>query len=202
MKILSGNLLLQGLWRTIGGTAVVILVAIGIWWWIGSAPSAKPNPAAAPPAPASVPSAQTEVPFLQVEGSQMAGVDPAGKKQWELRAKSVKIDRDKQMVTFATVTGQLYQAGTPRLAFEAPSGVFFIASRDVELSGGVYGRTSDGRTLRAAHLRWDAAGQHLIGSGGIVLTEPGMTVTADSVIADPGLRQTTFTGNIKVRLTQ
>lgn len=132
----------------------------------------------------------------------MAGLDSAGKRQWEVRAKSVQIDRDKQTVIFTEVAGQLYRNAVPRFAFEAPRGIFFTRSRDVEFSGGVSGRTSEGRTLRAARLRWDAARQHLVGSGGIVLTEPGMTVTADSVVTDPGLQQATFTGNIKVKVTQ
>jgi len=133
----------------------------------------------------------------------LTGVDPAGQKLWEFQAKSVQMDREKTMVTFTEIVGQLYQRGVPQFAFQAPRGILFLASRNVELTGGVSGRTADGRRmLRAPQVRWDAARQRLTGSGGIHLIEPGMSVTAETVVTDVALQQTTFVGNIKVQVTR
>ncbi len=187
-------------WHAAWGLVVVLAAAGGLRWWIGTVPTPAPQPASVSVAPATQAAPEAAIPFVEVEGSHLAGVDPSGKKLWELRAKTVQIDRDKDTVTFTDVGGQLYQNGVPQFTFVAPRGVLFIASRDVELTGGVSGR-ANGRTLRAAQVRWDAAHQHLIATGGITLIDPRMVVSADKVVTDPALRQTTFTGNIRVRVT-
>lgn len=188
--------------RAVWGVIVVVVVVIGVRWWIGSPVQPRAVPAPASPAPASPSPPEAEIPFLHVEGSRLAGVDPAGRKLWELRAKTVQIDRERNTVTFTEVVGQLYQAGVPQFMFTALRGVMFIGSRDVELAGGVSGRTSTGRSLQAPQVRWDAARQQLTASGGITLTEPGMVISADKVVTDAALHRTTFTGNIRVKVTQ
>ncbi len=181
---------------------IVVVAGVGVRWWIGL--PAAPPPAAAPPKPAPVPgpTATADLPFLRVEGSQLVGVDEAGKKQWELRAKTLRVDNEKNIVTLTELTGQLYQAGVPKFTFVAARGVLSIQSHDVEFSGGVAGRTAEGLTLQAPRIRWDAAHRQLVASGGVTLTQPGMVIHADQVTADATLHQTTFTGKIKVTVTQ
>ncbi len=201
MKTALSVLVTRHRWHAAWGVVVVLAAAVGVRWWIGTVPTPGPLPAPASVAPATQATSEAAIPFVEVEGSRLAGVDPTGKKLWELRAKTVQIDRDKDTVTFTDVGGQLYQNGVPQFTFVAPRGVLFIASRDVELTGGVSGR-ANGRTLRAPQVRWDAAHQQLIATGGITLTDPRMVVSADKVVTDPALRRTTFTGNIRVRVTQ
>lgn len=182
----------------------LIAVAIGVRWWMSSpaptTPASSPVQPAVPTAPAPAPPAPS--PFLRIEGTNLAGVDEAGRRLWEIQAKTLQVDRTKDTITLAEVTGQLYQAGTPQLQFAAPRGVFTVKSKDVELSGGVIGRTPDGRTLRAATVRWSGQIKMLSASGGVTVTQPGMTIRADSLTTDAGMKQITFAGNISVKATE
>jgi len=181
--------------------AVVVAVVAGVRWWMSTIPTPPTRPAPAALAPQRPQAPEAAIPYVEVEGSRLAGVDPTGRKLWELQAKSVQIDRDTDTVTFIDVGGQFYEKGAPKFMFRAARGVLQIASRNVHLTGGVSGR-ADGRTLQAPQVRYDAARGQLIASGGVTLTDPKMIVFADTVVTDPALRQTTFTGNIKVKVTQ
>lgn len=161
------------------------------------APQAQPTPAPPPPAPA-----EPDQPFLNIEGTQLSGSDPKGRRLWDLKATTLQVDRTKNIVTMINVSGQLFQNEKPALAFRAPKATFFAASKDVELSGGVFGRTPDGRTLQAPLVRWDARKAMFVASGGVTVTQPGMIIRADRLTSDAAMRRPTFSGNIRVQVTQ
>lgn len=171
---------------------------IGARWW-GSEPAAPPSaqPPAAPPK-----AEPPDAPFLQIEGTTLAGTDPQGRRVWDLRAKTLEVDRSKQKIMMTGVTGQFYSDGKPQLAFTAPVAVFDVTSKDVELSGGVLAKAPDGRTLRAARVRYGAAQRILAASGDVVLTQPGMSIRADELRTDAGLLEPKFSGNIIVHVSE
>lgn len=183
-----------------------VLGGLGVRWWMGSAPAPQAPPPAAAPAPPPAPA--PAVPFLHIEGTTLAGVDQAGRRLWEMQAKSLQVDRQRDRISLLEVTGQLYESGQPRLQFAASRAVFVTASQDVELTGGVVGRTPDGRTLRAGSVRYSGQTKTLAASGGVTLTQParpgvtGMVIQADSLTTDAGLTQTTFAGNVKVKVSE
>lgn len=190
MAVIAGALLVGGL--------------IGARWWGGTTPPAPPAAQRSPapqPAPPPAP-AQPETPFLQIEGTKLSGTDAQGRRLWDIHAKTLEVDRSRQRIVMTSVTGQFYRAGKPEVVFSAPSAAFSAESKDVELSGGVVGRTADGRTLRAGGLRYQAATRTVIATGGVVLTQKGMSIRADALTADPGLNQTKFSGNIVVQVTE
>jgi LPS export ABC transporter protein LptC len=159
-----------------------------------SQPAPAPDPVAGPGAP--------DQPFLNIEGTQLSGSDPRGRRLWDLKATTLQVDRTKNIVTMIDVSGQLFEDEKPALAFKAPRATFFAATKDVELTGGVIGRTPDGRTLRAPRVRWDARKGVVVASGGVTVTQPGMIIRADSLTSDAAMRRPTFRGNISVQVTQ
>ncbi|HEU4797413.1 MAG TPA: LPS export ABC transporter periplasmic protein LptC [bacterium] len=171
------------------------------WWGDRSAP-AEPPQASPPPAAPQTTQAQPEAPLLQIEGTRLSGTDPQGRRMWDLRATTLEVDRDRQRIIMRAVTGQFYNAGKPQLGFSAPAAVFDIPSKNVELSGGVLARSQDGRTLRAARIRFDTAQRTLIASGDVVLTQPGMSIRADELRTDAALEHPKFSGNIVVRVSE
>ncbi|MDQ7842478.1 MAG: LPS export ABC transporter periplasmic protein LptC [Armatimonadota bacterium] len=188
--------------------ALVLGALIGARWMAGRvpAPPAAP-PAPSPTAPAPAPSAGPapggpESPFLRIEGTTLSGTDPRGNLVWEIRATTLEVDRARERIVMTSVTGQFYQAHRPRLAFAAPTAVFHTRRRDVELTGGVTARTSDGRTLRAARIRYLPADRVIVASGDVVLTQPGVWIRADEVRTDPALNRQRFSGQIVVRATE
>jgi len=187
---------------------IIALVAggfIGLNWarWRGErAAPGEPPQASAPPAASQPTQAQPEEPFLQIEGTRLSGTDPQGRRMWDIRATTLEVDRDRQRIIMRGVTGQFYSGGKPQLGFSAPAAVFDISSKNVELSGGVVARSQDGRTLRAARVRFDASQRTLIASGDVVLTQPGMSIRADELRTDTALEHPKFSGNIVVRVSE
>lgn len=195
-------------WRWV--VLLVVLSAVmgglGVRWWIGSAPPASPP--AATPAPSAPAPATPATPFLHIEGTNLAGVDEAGRRLWEMQARSLQVDRQRNRISLLEVTGQLFQSGKPQLQFAAPRAVFVTESKDVELAGGVIGRTPDGRILRAATVLYNGQTKVLTASGGVTLSQPvrpgvtGMVIQADRLVTDAGLAQTTFSGNVTVKVSE
>ena len=187
----------RAVWLVSLVAALALGAVVGARWWGGraAAPPAATAPVAQEPAPG-------ESPLLQIEGTKLSGTDPDGRRVWDLRAQTLAVDRLRQRVVMTSVTGQFYGAGKTQLAFTAPSAVFNVASKDVELTGGVTARTQDGRTLRAARIRYAAGDQVLAASGDVVLTQPGMSIRADELRTDTALAQSRFSGNIVVRVTE
>lgn len=181
-------------------------VVIGRWWDGRPAqpPAAEPSPppTAAPAPPASDPGRGQESPFLQIEGTNLSGADQQGRRVWDLKAQTLEVDRSRRRLIMTSVTGQFYSAGKPQLAFRAPSAVLDVATRDVELTGGVTVRAQDGRTLRASRLRYVAEPGTLTASGDVRLDQPGVSIRADELRTDAALSQPRFSGNVVVRVTE
>ncbi|MGH2398516.1 MAG: LPS export ABC transporter periplasmic protein LptC [bacterium] len=185
-------------------SVVVALLAGGLIGlnWAGRR-EARPAPAELQPASPQTPAQpRSEEPFLQIEGTRLSGTDPQGRRMWDIRATTLEVDRDRQRIIMKAVIGQFYSGGKPQLGFSAPAAVFDISSKNVELSGGVVARSPDGRRLRAARVRLDAAQRMLIARGDVALTQPGMSIRADELRTDAALAHPKFSGNIVVRVSE
>lgn len=188
--------------------AAVLGVFVGSSWRGRTTPS-RPAVPAAPSSPPRGPSPDAPsgsppppAPFLAIEGTALSAADPSGRRLWDLRAAQLSVDNAKQRVVLSRVTGQFYGGGAVRVTFSAPRAVFHVGSRDVEMSGGVLGRTTDGRVLRAAEVRWSAGQRTIQATGSVVLTQRGVAIHADRVVADIALDQARFLGNVLVQVTE
>jgi LPS export ABC transporter protein LptC len=199
--------------RTITWVAAILMAAalgaVAGVSWRGRQAAPPPGPAAAPQAtppaspqaspPASPPA---EKPFLRIEGTTLSAADPAGRRLWDLRAAQLTMDNAQQRVVLTRVEGRFYSGGTVRLTFRAPNAVFHVRSRDVEMTGGVVGRSSDGRILRASRVRWSGGTRAIQAEGTVVLTQRGMAIHSDRLTADGALDQVKFSGNVSVQVTE
>src|SRR2546430_14011634 len=75
-------------------------------------------------------------PFVDIQGTRLTGADDAGRKQWELQAASVQIDRERNTLTLADVPGWLYRGGARQLQLHAPRATYQSQTR----TGGLAGR--------------------------------------------------------------
>ena len=195
------------LWVAAILVAAVLGAFIGTSWRDRTAPPRAASPAPEAPAPARPPGSPPEGqppgdPFLHIEGTALSAADPAGRRLWDLRAAQLSVDNAKQRVVLTRVSGQFYSGGAVRLTFSAPNAVFHVASRDVEMTGGVVGRAADGRILRASRVRWSAGQREIRAAGTVVLTQRGVPIHADRLVADAALDQVRFSGNVLVRVTE
>lgn len=191
---------LRWIWLVSLAAALLVGAAVGTRWRAAPPPAATPLPAQQPAAP--VPQAGTPSPFLEIEGTRLAGADEAGRRLWEIRAKTLEVDSSRKRIILTGVTGQFYAASTPQLTFAAPHAIFLVQSKDVALSGGVVATTRDGKTLRASRVAWASSTRLLTATGDVIVTQPGMTIRADKLVSDAGLQQTSFSGNIQVKVTE
>lgn len=204
------------LWVMAVLAAASIGAIVGVSWRDRTAPSTgdlvsppgEPHPAGTgttsptPPAAAPPAAAPPGAPFLQIEGTTLSAADSAGQRLWELRASQLTMDGAKQRVVLRSVSGRFYAGGSLQMTFSAPSAVFDVTSRDVEMTGGVVGRAADGRVLRASRVRWSAGAREIRAAGTVVLSHRGVAITSDQLTADAGLDQVRFSGNVLVRVTE
>lgn len=168
-------------------------------------PGARPSPAvtpqpSGPPSPGSQPG--QPLPPVSVEGSRITGSDPAGRVEWELRAVSVEVDNARQQIRLEGVEGTFFEKEKATIIFSAPRGIFDIAQRDVVLSGRVRARTPSGARMEADVMHWIAGRRLLVATGNILLAQQKLTVRADRMETDVGLRKTRVSGNVKLTVTE
>jgi LPS export ABC transporter protein LptC len=182
-----------GAMRQSGGVsaiAAVRVIAVTLWWCASTfASGPRLITALAAESPFS--------PFVDIQGTRLAGADDAGRRQWELQAQSLQLDRDRSLVVLIGVTGWLFHNGKQQVHLVAPRATYASKSNTVELEGGVVGTVVDGRKLEADTIRW-VAGTRLTASGRIVLVQPGLTIRADSLHADAALEDVTFEGHVAI----
>lgn len=196
----------SGRWIAIGlGIAVIPLVI----WAMLQAPEPAPGrpgsvlgPAASPTVRPSPSPRAARLPPIEVEGAAISTVDAAGRRQWDIRAESVAVDGASSTATLAAVEGTYFQAGEPAIAFSAPHGTFYVATRNVTLSGRVRARATSGQTLEADVVRWFPKTQRIEASGSVTLRQSGIIVQGDHLVADVSLQRTRMSGNIRVTVAQ
>lgn len=185
----------MALWRR--AAAVMVLVVLG-------AAAAAPSLPAAPPTAGPPPSAggPPTVPPVRIDQGRISGAEPAARVQWELRAEALVVDAGRQQVRLERVEGKFYERGTLVITFAAPQGVFQMTARDVILSGGVRARATSGRLVEAERMQWSAARRLLIATGHVRLVQDRVTMRADRLESDIGLRKTRLMGNITVTVQE
>lgn len=196
----------SGRWIAVGlGIAVIPLVI----WAMLQAPEPAPGRPGAVPGPAAIPTVRpspspraARLPPIEVEGTAISTVDAAGRRQWDIRAESVVVDSASSTATLAAVEGTYFQAGEPAISFSAPRGTFYVATRNVTLSGRVRARATSGHTLEGDVVRWFPKTQQIEASGNVTLRQSGMVVHGDHLVTDVSLQRTRMSGNIRVTVAQ
>lgn len=197
----------SGRWLSIGVVVAVVLVVI--WALLQSPATApgrggaagRPGTATPIPAPSPRPSA-ARIPPVQVDRTAISTVDEGGRPQWDIRAEAVTVDSARGTALLTTVEGTYFQAGEPAVTFTAPNGTFYIATRNVTLTGGVHARATSGRTLEADEVKWVPKARQIEAVGSVVLRQKGLTLRADRLVSDVALQHTTLNGNIRVQATE
>jgi len=100
------------------------------------------------------------------------------------------------------VEGKFYERGRSVLTIAAASAVFSTSAQELTLSGGVRARAEGGRSLAAGRLQWSAARGLLLATGGVVLVQDGITLRADRLESDIGLRRASLRGGIRVTVRE
>ncbi len=141
---------------------------------------------AAPPAVA--PQAPPQDAFLEVEGTRLVGTDARGRVRWELRAPSVRVDRQRR-VTARQPRGYLIAEDGTRVQVEAGRALYHRGESRVELAGGVRVAAGKGRRMVAERVTYEPAQDLLVATGGVRLRVSGWTISAGRLESEPALRR-------------
>lgn len=140
-------------------------------------------------------------PLVEIEGPRLVFTDPQGRLRWELRARSVAVDRQ-QRVSALDVRGRLVTEDGVPVDVSADRAVYVRGSGTVELTGRVVVRGASDRWASAGRVRYEPAQDRLVAAGGVRVRMDGWTVWAQRLQAEPGLRRARFDGSVRVRWTE
>lgn len=161
-------------------------------------PSAGDPPPAADPT-ATAPSAEPapgSPPFAEIRQGDLEGTDETGRQQWRIVADVVTVVHDKDVVLLRNVKATFFERGGGTIAVTGAQGRFDTKSHEVEVSGGVHAKSSNGRELFADQVRYSPRAGKLTGTGHIRLIQGRVVMYADGMTSDTTLGRTQFFGNV------
>jgi LPS export ABC transporter protein LptC len=161
-----------------------------------SSPGAISTPS---PSPSPTPSEDGEnIGPIQFKGTTIQSLD-GKRKHWSLTAREVKYD-DKSKITTARVVECVFFGADNEeiLKLEARGAQVDMETNSLKFKGAVKAESFSGESLEVKELRWDGKKKKLIGDKFIKLTRKDAVMTARKMSADPGLKEITLSGGVKV----
>jgi LPS export ABC transporter protein LptC len=155
------------------------------------APPDDPGPSQelADPSPAGVP-------YAQIQQGDLEGTDDAGHERWHIVADQVTVVENKETVLLRNVRATLYERDGGTITVTGIRGRFDTRTHEVEVTGNVHGKSTNGRELFADRLRWAPGSGKVIGSGHVELRQARVVMYADQLISDTALGETRFFGHV------
>ena len=160
-------------------------------------PVVDPSPPAVAPPPGK--SAEPEPgtsPFAEIRQGDLEGTDENGRAQWRIVADVVTVLHDKDTVLLRNVRATLFERDGGTIVVTGVRGRFDTKTHEVEIDGGVHGKSSTGRELFADQLHWLPRQGKVTGTGHIRLVEERVVMYGDEMTSDTILGRTQFFGHV------
>jgi LPS export ABC transporter protein LptC len=120
-----------------------------------------------------------------------------GKPIWDLTARVMEVDAKTKQVYLTELKGTIYRTdGTP-IEVIAQNAVADPATRNIEMSGGIELKASDG-TFHADQGRYLAKDRRIFASGSIRATKEDYILTANELETDDQFDQIVIRGNARI----
>ena len=107
-----------------------------------------------------------------------------GQKIWDLTARVMEVDPKTSWVYMTDLTGVLYRTDGTKIDVTAKNAVVDPKTRNVELSGGLEMKASDGTAFSADKGNYVAKDRKIFASGSIRATKDDFVLTADELETD------------------
>lgn len=138
----------------------------------------------APPTPPAI--------VLEMRNTSFVGFNHR-KKAWSVKAKSVRIGRDRVLTSLAGITqGKIFDQGKVVLQMEAGRALYNSMAGDLTMDGGIRLSGPDGQKLTAQGANWNSATSTLRSNGRVRYTSPWAKGSTDAVIIDTKSRELTM----------
>lgn len=121
-----------------------------------------------------------------------------GQKLWELSARVMEVDSKTRWVYMTDMVGVLYRKDGTKVDFKANNGVVDPKTRNIEMTGRIDMKTSDGATFSADKGNYVAKDRKIFASGSIRATKEDMVLTANELETDDKFEYIVVKGNARI----
>jgi LPS export ABC transporter protein LptC len=121
-----------------------------------------------------------------------------GKKIWDLTARVMEVDPKTQWVYMTDLQGVLYRKDGTEIAVSGKNAVVDPKTRNVELTGDIAMKASDGPTFHADKARYVAKDRKIFATGSIRATKDDYILTANELETDDQFDTIVVKGNARI----
>ena len=121
-----------------------------------------------------------------------------GKLLWDLTARVMEVDSKPQWVYLTDMTGFIYRKAGTKIDVTGKNAVVDPKTRNVEITGGLAMKASDGPTFQAEKGRYVARDRRIFASGSIRATKEDYVLTAKELETDDQFEVITVKGNARI----
>ena len=124
--------------------------------------------------------------------------DQDGKRIWELTARVMEVDPKTRWVYLTDLDGVLFRADGTNITVNAKNAVVDPQTRNLEMSGSITMKASDGPTFTAEKGRYVAKDRKIYATGTIRATKDDVVLTANELEADDNFDMIQVKGNARI----
>ncbi len=140
---------------------------------------------------------------LQLDKPQMNGYNTEGELVWRIKAESVEVDEDKDLVTFKGVNAEFYDEGEKAIEVSVDNLIYDRKSRNMEMFGGIDLVTADGLIVDTTKVRWlDFYQRFIFDQGAKIVTKEGNIIKADYIQSNRTLDQMEGVGHVEIYIKE
>jgi len=121
-----------------------------------------------------------------------------GKKLWDLTARVMEVDPKTNWVYMTDLTGVIYRADGTKIDVTGKNAVVDPKTRNVEMSGGITMKASDGPTFNADQGHYVAKDRKIFASGSVRATKDDYLLTANELETDDQFDVITVKGKARI----
>ena len=121
-----------------------------------------------------------------------------GKPIWDMTARVMEVDSKTQWVYLTDMTGVIYRQDGTKIDVTGKNAVVDPKTRNVEMTGGIAMKASDGPTFQAEKGRYAAKDRRIFASGSIRASKDDYVLTANELETDDQFETITVKGNARI----
>ena len=117
--------------------------------------------------------------------------------KWELSAAEIRDYNRPDEYKLDNITASIYEAEEEVLSVTAASGVFDEETGFLTLTGRI-SLVSQQRRIEVDRLNWNQSNNELTGRGNVLISQPGLEITADNFVSQIDLRRVNLVDDVKL----
>ncbi len=117
--------------------------------------------------------------------------------KWELSAEEIRDYKQPDEYKLDNITASIYEDEEKVLSVTSASGVFDEETGFLTLTGRI-NLVSEQRRIEVDRLNWNQSNNELTGRGNVLISQPGLEITADNFVSQIDLRRVNLVDDVKL----